>query len=449
MLNRKIIVVGGSAAGPAAAAKAKRVNPNHEVILYEASEYISVGTCEIPYVLSRKIENYENILFFSPESFEAEKKVKVRNFHRVESIDKIKKKILVRDLKKNFQFEETYDKLILCTGSTKRSHPEFPKGLKNVFYLKTVDDMLEIQKFIQSYEISNSMIIGAGFTGLEALDFVKKYSKNIFLVDRNLSPLDGFSEEVQKIILDEIQSDNCEFIGGAANLTPKIKNEKVEAVTINGQTYPTDLILITIGFEPNSNLAQSANLAHHMDSTIRVDKKLQTSDDNIYAAGDCISVENFITKRPMWLPLATLSYNFGHIAGANAAGESIYAQPVVKNIIFKVGCLSVAHVGLNHAEIKAAGFEFREVSSIGNSRISIMPDGEKHFIKVFFDYNNQKIFGAEMIGGEDLVGKANLISFAIKNHISIDKLHLNDYAYTPTLSPFIETLSIIGKKSKD
>lgn len=448
-MNRKIIVVGGSAAGPAAAAKAKRVNPNHEVIMYEAGEYISVGTCEIPYVLSGEIENYEKILFFTPESFEAEKTVKVRNFHRVESIDKVKKKIFVRDLKRDFQFEETYDKLILCTGSRKLCHPNFPEGLKNVFYLKTVDDIREIQKFIALNKISNSMIIGASFTGLESLDFVRKYSKNISLVDRNLSPLEGFSEEVQKIILDELQSDNCEFIGGAANLTPKIKNEKVEAVMINGQTYPADFILITIGFEPNSALAQSANLAHHTNGTIRVDKKLQTSDDNIYAAGDCISVENFITKRPMWLPLATLSHNFGHIAGANAAGESIYAQPVVKNIIFRVDKLSVAQVGLNYTEIKAAGFKFREVSSIGNSRISIMPDGEKHFIKVYFDYNNQKILGAEMIGGEDVVGKANLISFAIKNHISIDKLHLNDYAYTPTLSPFIETLSIIGKKSKD
>lgn len=448
-MNRKIIVVGGSAAGPAAAAKAKRVNPNHEVIMYEAGEYISVGTCEIPYVLSGEIENYEKILFFTPELFEAEKKVKVRNFHRVESIDKIKKKIFVRDLKRDFQFEETYEKLILCTGSKKQCHPNFSVGLKNVFYLKTVDDMREIQKFIASNKISNTMIIGASFTGLESLDFVKKYSKNIFLVDRNLSPLNGFSNEIQKIVLDEIQSDNCEFIGSATNLTLKIENEKVEAVTINGQTYSTEFILITIGFEPNSVLAQSANLAHHTDSTIRVDKKLQTSDDNIYAAGDCISVENFITKKPMWLPLATLSHNFGHIAGANAAGESIYAQPVVKNVIFKVGDITVAQVGLNYAENKAAGFKFREVSSIGNSRISIMPDGEKHFIKVYFDYNNQKILGAEMIGGEDVVGKANLISFAIKNHISIDRLHLNDYAYTPTLSPFIETLSIIGKKSKD
>jgi NADPH-dependent 2,4-dienoyl-CoA reductase/sulfur reductase-like enzyme len=449
MLKRKIIVIGGSAAGPAAAAKAKRVNPDHEVVMYEAGEYISIGTCEIPYVLSGEIENYEKILFYNPESFEAEKKVKVKNFHRVESIDRIKKKIIVRNVKNNSKFTDTYDKLILCTGSVKRCHPEFPKGLKNVFYLKTIDDLIDIQKFIHSNKVSNSLIIGAGLTGSEAVDFVKKISNNLLMIDINSSPLVRFSEEVRKIILEELQSSNFEFIGGVSSFSVKIKNNAVETIVINGQPYPVDFILITIGFEPNTALSQSSNLSHHSDNTIQVDKKLQTSDDNIFAAGDCISVENFITKRPMWLPLATLSHNFGHIAGANAAGESIYAQPIVKNITLRVGGLSVAQIGLNQIELEAAGFKFREASAIGSSRIKIIQGGEKHFVKVFFDKNNYKILGAEMVGGEDIVGKANLISFAIKNHIHIDTLYSIDYAYTPALSPFIETLSVIGKKSRD
>lgn len=139
--KRKIIVVGGSAAGPAAAAKAKRINPENEVILYEAGNYISIGTCEIPYVLSGEIESVDKIIFFTPETFEKEKGVKVKINHHVEAIDRQKKKIFVRDLRTQKILEDNYDKLILCTGSLKKIHPEFRTGLKNIFYLKTVDDV--------------------------------------------------------------------------------------------------------------------------------------------------------------------------------------------------------------------------------------------------------------------------------------------------------------------
>ncbi len=447
MLQRKIIVVGGSAAGPAAAAKAKRVNPEHEVIMYDAGEYISIGTCEIPYVLSGEIDDYEKILFYNPESFESEKNVKVKNFHRIESIDKVKKKIVVRDIKNNFQFSENYDKLILCTGSVKRVHPEFPIGLKNVFYLKTVDDLRAIQQYFNGRKIRNSVIIGAGLTGMESIEFVRKYSDSVLLVDRNPLPLNGFSEQVQKILLDKIHSDKIEFLGGVSSVTPKIKSDYVEAIVINGEIHQTDFVLITIGFEPNTVLSQTAKLSHHNNNSIRVNRKLQTSDDNIFAAGDCISVENFITKKPMWLPLATLSHNFGHIAGANAAGESIYADAVVKNILLKVSDVSVAQVGLSVKEIESSGLHCNELSAAGNSRIKVMPTGEKHFVKIYYETKSKKIVGADLIGGEDIIGKANLLSFAIKNNISIIKLNAMDYAYTPVLSSFIDTLSVLGKKA--
>lgn len=447
MLKRKIIVIGGSAAGPAAAAKAKRVNPEHEVVMYEAGEYISIGTCEIPYVLSGEIDNYEKILFYNPESYESEKKVRVKNFHRVESIDRIKKRIFVRDTKNNIQFNDNYDKLILCTGSVKRFHPEFPKGLKNVFYLKTVDDLRAIQRFIQEKKITNSVIIGAGLTGLESIAFVSKYSGSVLLIDSNPLPLNGYSEEVQKIVLDKLHSDKIEFFGGVSSVSPKLKNDYVEAIVIDGEVHSVDFVLVTIGFEPNTSLSQASKLSHHKDNAIRVDRKLQTSDDNIFAAGDCISVENFITKKPMWLPLATLSHNFGHVAGANAAGESFYAESVVKNLLLKLSDLSIAHVGLTWKEIKNFGIHCEELSAVGNSRIKIIPNGEKHFVKIFYESRTKKIIGADLIGGEDIIGKANLLSFAIKNNITMNKLNAVDYAYTPVLSTFIETLSIMGRKA--
>lgn len=449
MLKRKIVIIGGSAAGPAAAAKAKRVNPANEVILYEQGPYISIGTCELPYVLSGEIESVEKIIFFTPESFEAEKGAQVKINHRVESIDKHKKKIFVRDLSTQKVFEDNYDKLILCTGSRKKYHPNFPHGLKNVFYLKTVNDAKRILNFISENKISRSFLIGAGYTGLESLEFLKKISNEIYVADVSPYPLPEFDLEVQKILLNEIQDRRITFLGNVKDISPTVQNNRVVSIKIDKERIEIDFVLITIGYEPNSSLASLAKLSINPDGSIRVDDKQRTSDDNIYAAGDCSSVKEFITNKNIWIPLATYAHNHGHIAGANAAGEPSLSYPVVRNMGFRFFDLSIAQVGLTPKELSESKFNWATVSAIGSSRIKVMPKGKKHFIKVYFNKENKKILSASLIGGEDIVGKANLISFAIKNNITIDKFFYSEFLYTPSLSPFIESLSIISNKARE
>lgn len=448
MLKRKIIVIGGSAAGPAAAAKAKRVNPQNEVILYEAGKYISIGTCEIPYVLSGEVESLEKLIFFNPETFEKEKGVKVKINQRVEFIDKHKKKIFVRDVITQKVFEDTYDKLILCTGSLKKIHPAFRNGLQNVFYLKTIDDVRAIQNFVAKNKINTALVIGASYTGLEALEFVRNIASEIYLIDISDLPLPGYDLEIRKILLDKLTEKKINFLGNVKDIKPFEKDNKVVRVKLNNEQIEVDFILISIGFEPNNSLAKSANLSLNSPcGSIKVDEKQKTSDDNIYAAGDCCGVKEFITKKTRWIPLATYAHNQGHTAGANAAGEPAVFGQVVRNAAFRFFDLNVAIVGLTNDELEDNQIKFREVSAIGNSRVRIMPGGEKHFLKIKFKPDDKRIVSANLIGGDDIVGKANLISFAIKNNIPITKFFETDFLYTPTLSPLIETLSILGKKA--
>lgn len=448
MLKRKIIVIGGSAAGPAAAAKAKRVNPQNEVILYEAGKYISIGTCEIPYVLSGEVESVEKLIFFNPETFEKEKGVKVKINHRVEFIDKHKKKIFVRDLITQKVFEDNYDKLILCTGSLKKIHPAFRNGLQNVFYLKTIDDVRAIQNFVAKNKINTALVIGASYTGLEALEFVRNIASEIYLIDISDLPLPGYDLEIRKILLDKLTEKKINFLGNVKDIKPFEKDDRVVRVKLNNEQIEVDFILISIGFEPNNSLAKSANLSLNSPcGSIKVDEKQKTSDDNIYAAGDCCGVKEFITKKTRWIPLATYAHNQGHTAGANAAGEPAVFGQVVRNAAFRFFDLNVAIVGLTNDELEDNQIKFREVSAIGNSRVRIMPGGEKHFLKIKFKPDDKRIVSANLIGGDDIVGKANLISFAIKNNIPITKFFETDFLYTPTLSPLIETLSILGKKA--
>ncbi len=446
--KRKIVIVGGSAAGPAAAAKAKRTNPDNEVLLYEAGNYISIGTCEIPYVLTGEVESLDKIIFFTPESFEKEKRVKVKIRHRVESIDKHKKKIFVRDLQSQKIFEDNYDKLILCTGSLKKFHPAFRTGLKNVFYLKTVDDVKAIQSFLKSYKIDSALVIGAGYTGLESLEFVRKIASSVYLADISDLPLPGYDYEIRRIVLEKINEKGITFLPNVVDLKPFEKDNFVHRIKFGNQQIDVDFVLITIGFEPNNSLAKTANLSLNSPSgSIKVDEKQKTSDENIYAAGDCCGVRDFITKKTRWIPLASYAHNQGHIAGANAAGDYETFDYVVRNVAFRFFDLNVAMVGLTTEEISSENFKLKEVSHIGNSKIKIMPGGVKHLVKIKYRTDNKQIVSANLIGGEDIIGKANLISFAIKNNIPITKFYETDFIYTPTLTPLIETLSILAKKT--
>ena len=163
----KILIVGGNAAGPSAAAKAKRVNPNAQVIMFEAGDHISTGTCELPYILSGEIDDYKKIIFFDPESFFNEKGVRVYIRHQVESIDRVNRKISVKNLNDETVVDYDYDKLILSTGSSVNRLPFLNREFENSFNLKSVSDFLKIRDYLKTGGMRKAVIVGAGYIGLE------------------------------------------------------------------------------------------------------------------------------------------------------------------------------------------------------------------------------------------------------------------------------------------
>ncbi len=174
IVPKKILVIGGNAAGPAAAAKAKRVNSEAEVIMFEASKFISTGTCELPYVLSGDIDSYKKLVFYDEESFGKEKGVTVLTNHLVESINPKEKFIKVKNLKFNAERKYDYDSLVIATGSICKIPSQFEGSFNNVFTLKNINDFIKIQNFLDKNKVENIVIVGAGYIGLEAADCIKK-----------------------------------------------------------------------------------------------------------------------------------------------------------------------------------------------------------------------------------------------------------------------------------
>jgi NADPH-dependent 2,4-dienoyl-CoA reductase/sulfur reductase-like enzyme len=443
---KNIIVVGGNGAGPAAAAKAKRIAPNCNIVMFEAGGFISTGTCELPYVLSGEIKDYKNIIFFDPQSFEKEKGVKVLINHLVELIDRSNKKIIVRNLISNQTFHQYYDRLILATGSCAKKLTNIKGEPLNLFTLKTVKDLLLIKNYLSKNPVRKILIIGGGYIGLESSEAFKTLGYDVTMIDKENLPMPGVDEELRYLISDLISKNKIEFSGSVKEIKFGYKGEKIITATFNGYTKEFDLVLLALGFEPNNSLAVSSKLSIGKYGGLRVDQKLKTSDPNIYAAGDNIEVINKITGQNDYIPLATYAQQMGHIAGENAAGGNSVARPIVKNVVVKIFDKYLVSVGLSSAEASEYKFNFISVKGIAPNLIKVMPGSDNVFGKLLVEKSSRKIIGGFFLGGKEVSGYGDLIATFISNKIKAGELEKINYNYSPPISPFINILSILGRK---
>lgn len=448
LIPKNILIIGGNAAGPAAAAKAKRIAPGANVVMFEAGDFISTGTCELPYLLSGVIKDYKKILFFSPESFEKEKGVKVLTNHLVEKIDRSSKRIIVRNLISNQTFEQNYDKLILATGSKPKLIPQIPTHAENVFYLKSVKDYLAIKDYLNNNPISRILIVGAGYIGLESAEAFRKLSYQVTILEKESLPMPGVDEEVRHLILDLIIKNGTEFFGNVNDLKFGLSGNRITSLTYDGYTREFDLILLSPGVEPNNSLAIAAKLNVGKFGGLRVDQKLKTSDPNIFAAGDNIEIINKITGQFDYIPIATLAQQFGHIAGENGAGGNSIIYPVVKNIAVKIFDKILVQVGLNEREVSELRKSTISVKAVAPNLVKVMPGSENVFGKLIVDRSSRKIYGGVFLGGKEVSGYGDLIAAFINNQIRVDELTKINYNYSPPVSPFINLLSILGRMAE-
>jgi len=440
----KIIVIGGNAAGPAAAAKAKRVNPDADILLFEAGEFISTGTCELPYLLSGEIKDYEDIIFFNPDSFWEKKGVKVFINLFVEDINTRDKTINVQDLKTGKFNNFSYDKLILTAGSTAKKHIQVRNAV-NSLCLKNISDALKIREYLNSGTVKNISIIGSGFIGLEAVEVLSKAGYNISLIEKSLSPFPAAEPEIRTLIKELLVKNNINFYPDA-ELIPRMNGSNITALNINGRFTDTDLVINSLGITPNVYLAVKSKLKLGTSGAVKVDTKLRTSDFNIYAAGDIAEITDFVTGKPAWLPFASYAYENGHIAGENAAGGNASSLPVVRNVALRIFNKFYVSVGLTSFEAEKEKFLINTVTDIQPGFASVMPGSGLVFGKVVFEKNSGRLLGASFFGGREVEGFGNVISALIKLKQPAVIISELNYNYTPPLSPMKNLLSSLGNK---
>lgn len=444
----KIIVVGGNAAGPAAAAKAKRINPDAEILMFESGEYISTGTCEIPYVLSGEIADYEQLLTFSPEEFRKEKGVKVFTGCEVTGINCDKKFIRVYNSKTRSEYEEKYDSLILATGSFAESIPGFPEFAPNLFTLKNIQDLKNVTEYVNSRSVESAAVIGSGYIGIEAAEAFHKTGKEVTLIEKQKLPLPDTEPEISILISELLEQTNINFYGAYKDLSLNTEKGFIRSINLDGRIIETDIIISAVGFKPNSVLAKNAGLQITPGGSIKVDRHLKTSDPNIWACGDNIEIINEVTNINDYFPVATVAHDFAYVAAENASGGNEAVHAVVKNIAVRIFDKYQVSVGITEKEAKENSIPCRSTEATARNLVKPMPQSQQVYGKLVYHAVNKTILGAAFFGGREVSGYGDLISALIKMNSPADILGSINYNYTPPLSPFINLLSILGRKVK-
>jgi NADPH-dependent 2,4-dienoyl-CoA reductase/sulfur reductase-like enzyme len=453
-MKRRIIVIGGLAAGPSAASKAKRVNPDADVTLFEQDEYISYGICEIPYYIQGLIGDENKLIAYTPERLRQEKGVVVKIRHRVEKILPGSRKVVVRDLEKDVVSEYPYDKAIIATGSKSRRLNIPNENASNVFVVKTYEGGMKIRKYLEDEHPRKAALIGGGYIGMEMAEALASRGIETTLLHRSELPMAGLEPETRQAVADQLIGNGVRFvpnvtIGGLVSAQSRSPEpRRVTRIVTNKGTYDCDLVILSIGVEPNCELAKEAGISLGVTGAIRVDEKQQTRADNVYAAGDCCEVKNLVNNRPMYIPLATIASKAAWVAGENAAGGRAVFKGAIRAIAVKVFDLEVAQVGLSVLEAQDSGFHATTESIRSHSRVAYMPASKDVNVKLILDKRSKRVLGANLFGGEGIALRANTLAVAIQHKLTVDEVSQLDLVYAPTYSPLWDPILVAANVSK-
>jgi CoA-dependent NAD(P)H sulfur oxidoreductase len=445
----RLVVVGGVAAGTKAASRARRLDPEMEITVYQEEPEPSISECGLPYLLSGVVEDRKRLVARTPEKF-AEQGIEVLVRHRVQKIDPTASKLSVLDLRSGETFEDTYDRLVIATGARAVLPPIPGAELDGVFKLRFLTDSDVISGYIEEQSPKKATIVGGGYIGLELAENLCRLGMEVSLIEGEDRVALAYGPEVSDSVKAELEAHGVGVYTGE-RVKEFTGEGRVRGVKFGDEELETDLVIVGVGIKPSVELAEDAGVEIGATGAIRVDRHMRTSLPDVWAAGDCVETTNLVSGRPAWIPLGDTANQMGRVAGTNAAtGEDVLEFPgVLGTGIFKVFDLGVGRTGLSEKEATDAGFEVVSAGLWAYDRAAYYPGAGKVFLKLVADGETGRLLGAESAG----TGAAKLTDIcatALWGRLSYPDLVNIDLAYSPpygpALSPVIQAATILSGK---
>lgn len=445
-MGRKVVVIGGVAAGCKAAARAKRVDPTAEVILLERGDRISYGACGLPYAIAG-LAALEDLVrtpvgVERNEAFFLEVKgVEVRTRSEALEVDRERRVVRVRGPRGD-EYELPYDSLVLATGSLPVVPPLPGVELPVVFRLKDLNDGRRIREFVEDHPGCRAVIVGGGMIGMEMAEALNALGAQVAVVEMMPQVLPGpFDPEVALLVQRCLERHGVRVITGQRVTGFERRNGSL-CVRTEGTELMADMALLAIGVRPNVELAQRAGLRIGSTRAIWTDAYLRTSDPRVYACGDCAETVHLVSGQRVFIPLGSTANRQGRVAGTNAVGGAERFGGVLGTTALKVFELHAGRTGLSEGEARRLGLEVESVLVSAHDRIHYMPGAGQVVLKLTVERASRRLLGLQAVGEGEVVKRVDAFAALLRRGGSLDDLLDLDLAYAPPFSTPLDPLNV-------
>ncbi|CAH1580735.1 Coenzyme A disulfide reductase [Vibrio owensii] len=446
----KIVIIGGVAGGASAAARARRLSEDAEIIMFERGPFVSFANCGLPYHIGGDIQERSKLLLQTPESFLARFNVDVRVMNEVVSINRQDKTVTVKNLLDGSEYQESYDFLLLSPGAGPVV-PPIP-GIDNplTHSLRNIPDMDRIIKTIETNKVEHATVVGGGFIGLEMMEAFQQLGVRTTLVemaDQVMTPVDremaGFAHaEIREKGIDlrlGVALSSVEYVANQSVANTEAGEDdthqhlqgKLTLSLNNGDQLDTDILIMAIGVRPETKLAQEAGLQIGALGGIYTNEYMQSSDPSIYAVGDAVEEKDFVTGEQTLVPLAGPANRQGRMAADNMLGRQETYQGTQGTAICKIFDLAVASTGKNEKQLKRENIAYEKVYVHTASHASYYPGAETVSFKMLFDPATGKILGAQAVGKDGVDKRIDVMAVAQRAGMTVEQLQHLELTYAP------------------
>lgn len=443
-MSIKLLIVGGVAGGASAAARARRLDENAEIILFERGEFVSFANCGLPYHIGEEIKDRANLLVSTPQMLKDRFKIDVRTFQEVVSIDRDKKQVKVKDLSSDTEYFESYDKLILSPGAKPIKPPIPGIDLQNIFTLRNIPDMDKIIKQIKLKEPKNIVVVGGGFIGVEMAENLTRLGIDTTIVEMLDQVMPPFDYEMAVMIHRQLIHHKVKLHLGDGVKSFEKQGDSLLVKTQGGAEIPCDMVILSIGVTPENRLAKDAGLELGERGAIKTDETMRTSDPDIFAIGDAAEVKDFVNGQPSMIPLAGPANKQGRIAADNALGRRMVYKGTQGTSVVKVFNLTAASTGNNEKTLKRLGIPYLASYNHSSSHASYYPHSRPLSIKLLFSPKEGKILGAQIIGEKGADKRIDVLATAIRAGMTVFDLEELELAYAPPYSSAKDPVNMAG-----
>ncbi|HWE35516.1 MAG TPA: FAD-dependent oxidoreductase [Isosphaeraceae bacterium] len=439
----KLVIVGGVAGGASAAARARRLSEEAEIVVFERGPDVSFANCGLPYYIGGEIADRDKLLVAKPALLTGRFRLDIRPRTSIEAIDRGRKVARARRLDDGAEYDEPYDKLILSPGAAPIRPPVPGVDLPGIFTLRDLRDTDRIKAAIDG-GARRAVVVGAGYIGLEMAENLARRGLATTVVELQGQVLPLLDPEMASPLAESLRTHGVDVRLGASSGAFEPSAEGIDVVLTSGERLASALVVLAVGVRPESRLAVAAGLAVGERGGIVVDEHLRTSDPDIYAVGDAVQVRDALTGGPAQVPLAGPANRQGRIAADHIFGRDSRYRGTQGTAIVRVFDRTAAMAGLSEKRLREAGKSYQKIYVHPNQHAGYYPGARAMTLKLLFEPGNGRLLGAQAVGGDGVDKRIDVLAVAIQAGLSAFDLEEAELAYAPQFGSAKDPVNMAG-----